>query len=181
MSTRQMTDHTLDVLKGWLPGNMGSLDKSAKLSANVTVDPVYAGRVGHLNSEGEFELGATGTQMPIFFTQNSDDTDVNNPNTGGDDFAAITSRGTMSGVVATGGYEIETTEFDSAQTYAVNDIVRAVASNSNATTGGRITNASFTLFTNAGVGVVSKAVYQNCHRKNVLRLWTAYIPGLSGQ
>lgn len=181
MSTRQMTDHTLDVCKGWLPGNMGALDKSAKLSANVTIDPVYAGRVAHLNNEGEFEMGVLGTQMPIFLTQNSDDTDVRNPNTGAEDFAAITSTGVMSGVVATGGYEVESTEFDSAQTYAVNDVLRAVSSNSNATTGGRLTNASFTLGTTAGVGVVSKQVYKNSHRKNVLRFWTAFIPGQAGQ
>lgn len=181
MSARQMFDHTLDALKGWLPGNMGSLDKSAKLSAEVTVDPVYAGRVAHLNDAGEFELGVTGTMMPIFLTQNSDDPDVRNPSTGLDDFQEISSRGNMSGLVATGGYEVESTEYDSAQTYHVNDVLRAVASNSNATTGGRLTNASFTLGTTAGVGVVSKTPAKNSHRKYVIRLWPAYIPGAAGQ
>lgn len=175
---RQMFDHTLDAVKGWLPGNMASLDCSAKLSANVTIDPVYAGRVVHKNADGEFEMGVTGTQMAIFLLQNSDDPDVQNE--GGDDFQAIAPTGVMSGLVATGGYEVATTEFDSAQTYAINDVVRAVASNSNATTGGRLTNASFTLGTTAGVGVVSKAVAQNSHKKNVLTLWTAYIPGTAG-
>lgn len=176
---RQMFDHTLDAVKGWLPGNMGALDCSAKLSANVTIDPVYAGRVVHKNDSGEFEMGVTGTMMPIFLLQNSDDHDVRVD--GGTDFYAIAPRGTMSGLVATGGYEVATTEFDDDQTYHINDIVRAVASNSNATTGGRLTNASFTLYTNAGVGVVSKLPAANSHRKRVLTIWPAYIPGLSGQ
>ncbi len=175
----QMFNHTLDVVKGWLPGNMGALDCHGKLSASVTVDPVYAGRVVHKNDEEEFELGVTGSQMAIFLTQNSNDPDVARDS--GEDYSAITPKGNMSGVVATGGYEVATTEYDQEQTYHVNDILRAVASNSNATTGGRLTNASFTLFTTAGVGVVSKLPAKNSHRKYVITLWTAYIPGLSGQ
>lgn len=175
---RQMFDHTLDAVKGWLPGNMASLDCSAKLSANVTIDPVYAGRVVHKNDDEEFEMGVTGTQMAIFLLQNSDDPDV--ANEGGDDFQAIAPRGNMSGLVATGGYEVASTEYDQDQTYHVNDVLRAVASNSNATTGGRLTNASWTLGTNAGVGVVSKIPARNSHRKFVITFWTAYIPGTSG-
>ncbi len=175
---RQMFDHTLDAVKGWLPGNMASLDCHGKLSAEVTIDPVYAGRVAHLNDDGEFEMGVTGTQMPIFLRQNSDDLDVQNE--GGDDFQAIAPTGVMSGLVATGGYEVATTEYDQDQTYHVNDALRAIASNSNATTGGRITNASFTLGTTAGIGVVSKVPAKNSHKKWVLTLWPAFIPGTSG-
>ena len=152
---------------------------SAPLSANVTIDPVYAGRVVHKNDDEEFEMGVTGTQMAIFLLQNSDDPDVKND--GGDDFQAIAPRGNMSGIVATSGTELATTEYDQAQTYHVNDVLRAVASNSNATTGGRLTNAGFTLGTNAGVGVVSKLPKKNSHKKYVITLWPAYIPGQSGQ
>lgn len=176
---RQMFDHSLDAVKGWMPGDMASLDCAAKLSANVTVDPVYAGRVVHKNDDEEFELGVTGTQMAIFLLQNSDDPDVAKDT--GDDMQGISPTGVMSGLVATGGYEVASTEYDQDQTYHVNDVLRAVASNSNATTGGRLTNASFTLFTNAGVGVVSKLPAKNSHKKYVITFWTAYIPGLSGQ
>lgn len=175
---RQMFDHTLDAVKGWIPGNMASLDCAAKLSANVTIDPVYAGRVVHKNDDGEFEMGVTGTQMGIFLTQNSDDKDVEGDS--GDDMQAIAPTGVMSGLVATGGYEVATTEFDDDQTYHINDALRAIASNSNATTGGRLTNASFTLGTTAAVGVVSKLPAANSHKKRVLTLWTAFIPGTTG-
>ncbi len=175
---RQMFDHSLDAVKGWIPGNMASLDKSAKLSANVTVDPVYAGRVAHLNDDGEFELGVTGSQMAIFLGQNSDDSDVSN--LGGNNWQAVSSTGVMSGIVATSGTELASSEFDSAMTYHVNDLLRAVASNSNATTGGRLTNASVTLNTTACVGVVSKVPALNHHRVSIITFWPVYVPGTTG-
>jgi hypothetical protein len=170
-----MFDHTLDAVKGWLPGNMASLDAAAKLSANVTIDPVYQGRVVHKNADEEFEMGCTGTEMAIFLMQNSDDYDVKND--GGNEWGAIAPTGVMSGLVATGGYELATTEFDSSRDYTVNDPLRAVASNSNATTGGRLTNESVTLYTTAVCGIVSKPVKKNMHGKNVLTLWPVFCPG----
>jgi hypothetical protein len=171
---RQMTDHTLDAVKGWMPGNMGSIDCSGKLSASVTIDPVYAGRVVHKNDANEFEMGVVGTQMAIFLLQNSDDSDVSNA--GGNLWQSISSRGTMSGLVAIGGYELADTEFDSTLTYHVNDPLRAIASNSSATTGGRLTNASFTFGTTAYVGVVSKLPTLNSDKVNVITFWAVYAP-----
>lgn len=172
---RQMVDHSLDAVKGWIPGNMGSVDKHAPLSANVTIDPVYQGRVVHLNSSGEFEMGCTGNQMAIFLLQSSDDSDVQNE--GGDSWEAVTSTGTMSGLVAIGGYELASTEFDTDQTYAYNEPLRAVASNSNATTGGRLTNAGIVLGTNAVCGIVSKPAALNSHKKSVLTFWSVFCWG----
>lgn len=173
---RQQTDHTLDCVKGGLPSNMGLLDNFAPLSANVTIDPVYAGRVVHRNDDEEYEMGCTGTQMAIFLNQNSDDSDID---VGGGDVwtDVIPGRGNMSGVVATAGLEIATTEYDTAQDYHMNDPLRAVASNSNATTGGRLTNAGVTLGTNAICGIVSKLPALNSHRVSVLTLWPVFCPG----
>lgn len=172
---RQMFDHTLDAVKGWLPGNMSSLDCSGKLSPNVTINPVYAGRVVHKNDNGEFEMGVTGTQMAIFLLQNSDDPDVQN--NGGQHWNAIAPTGVLSGLVATGGYELASTEFDDSRTYRVNDPLRAVASNTNATTGGRLTNESVVLFQTAIVGIVSKPPAKNSHGKKVLTFWPVFCPG----
>lgn len=175
---RMSYDHTLDAVKGWMPGNMGALDNSGRLSGNVTIDPVYAGRVVHRNDAGEYEMGVTGTQMAIFLFQNSDDTDVNNE--GGTDWQPISPTGVMSGFVATGAYEVATTEFDDTQTYHVNDPLRATASNSNASTGGVITNAGVAVHTNAVIGVVSRLPEMNCHKKRVITLWPVYCPGTAG-
>jgi hypothetical protein len=171
-----MVDNSLDALKGWMPGNMGSIDKAAKLSANVTIDPVLQGRVVHLNSEGEFEMGCTGHQMAIFLLQNSDDTDVTNSSDGGM-WTPIVPKGFMTGLVAIGGYELADTAFDADQDYVYNDMLRAVASNSNATTGGRLTNQTITLFTNAVCGIVSKPPANNANAKSVICFWPVFCPG----
>lgn len=173
---RQSFDHKAKALKGWIPGNMGSLDCTAKLSANVTIDPVYAGRVVHKNSSGEFEMGCIAKQMGIVLIGNSDDRDVSMPT--GDDYQTVfpPADANLTGLVCSGGFEIESTEYDTAQTYAYNDLLRAVASNSSATTGGRLTNQSLTLYTNAAVGVVSRTPYYNAHRKQVIAFWTVYCP-----
>lgn len=183
MAPRQMFTHSLDVLKGWVPGNMGALDHSAVLSANVIITAYY-GRVVHLNSDKEYEMGAISWQMPIFLMQNSDDPDTGNVD--GDDIwtggIPATSSGSvvMSGIVASGGYEVETTEYDTAQTYVPNEPLRAVASNSSQSTGGTLTNQSIGAVGNptANVcGVVSTGVRaREGNQGSVLALWTVYCP-----
>jgi len=175
----QMFDHTLDAIKGWF--HMAALDYTSKLSSNVTVD-VYAGRCVHLNSDGEFELGATGSQMPIFLLQNGSDNDVSNA--GGTRWYPIGPTGAITGLVGAGSYELETTEFDSGNTYAPNQYLRCKSSSNSSTDGGLLTNAS-TVAAEAGsgnptniVGVVSRGVRKRqSDRNNVLAFWTVYKPG----
>lgn len=174
----QMFTHTLIPLKGWF--RMTALDYTTKLSGNVSIDPVYAGRVVHLNSAKQFEMGASSLEMPMFLLQGTDHWDVSNP--GGSDWTATAPAGYLTALVATGAYELETTEFDSAQTYNPNEHLRAVASNSDATTGGRITNQTLgTLYASSGMacrcGVVSRGKYTNSYGKTVLAFWSVYIPG----
>jgi hypothetical protein len=183
----QMFDHTLDAVKGWF--HMAALDFTAKLSSNVTIT-AYAGRCVHLNSDGEFEMGVQGNQMPIFLLQSSTDSDVSNA--GGTLWYPISPSGNLTGLVAKGAYELETTEFDGNQTYAPNDYLRAVASNSDQTTGGRLTNQSVVTLENstslssstnptAVVGVVSRAKRKRQSDRNyVLSFWPIYKPGKTG-
>ena len=185
---RKMFDHQCEALKGFIPSNMGALDYQAAISANVTIDPVYRGRVGHLNSAGEIEMGCTGNQMALFLLHNSDDPVVQRvvDRTHGE--GMVTPKGgIVNCLVATGGYEIATTEYDTAQTYAPNESLRAVASNSNATTGGRLTNQSVVELATAApenataiCGRVSKGVVQDGHKKSRLHFWPVHIPGASG-
>ena len=185
---RQMFDHTLDAIKGWF--HMAALDYTAKLSSDVTVTTVYAGRCVHLNATGEFELGCQGSQMPIFILQNSDDNDVSN--TGGTTWYPIGPTGVITGLVAKGSYELETTEFDTARTYAPNDFLRCKSSSNSSADGGLLTNngvvtlensSSLSSSTNptAVVGVVSRGVRKRqSDRNNVLAFWPTYKPGKSG-
>lgn len=172
-----ITEQGMDVKKGWF--DMSSLDYSAKLSANVTFD-VPAGRVVHLDTAGEFRPGAHVTGVALFLLNGSTDADVSNPGTtaaGNFMHKAISPTGKMSGLVATGGYEISSSEFDSSLTYVPGQLLTATASNTNATTGGRITNASVTQFVTPVVGVVSSGKAKNHNQVFALSFWTAWLPG----
>jgi hypothetical protein len=172
-----LTEHGLDVKKGWF--DMASLDYSAKLSSAVTF-AVKRGRVVHVDSNGEFRPGAHDTNIAIFLLNGSEDADVSNPGTtAGGRFMhqAVAPTGKMSGLVATGGYEIASTEFDADQTYAPGDLLTATASNSNAATGGVLTNDSVTQYVTPVVGVVSSGKAQNHNGIQALSFWTVWLPG----
>ena len=182
---RQMTAHTLEAPKGWPSPH--AVDFAAKISDNVTIDPVFAGRVVHLNSAGEFEMGLPNVvgacHMPIFLFQNSDDPDVSNP--GGDPateagvWVAVTPTGKIMGLVAAGAYELESTEFEpeaTAGTYVPGDPLTATPDNTDATTGGRITRNGVTAYGRPLCGVVSRGVFKNSHGQNALAFWPVWLP-----
>jgi hypothetical protein len=186
----QMFTHALDHLKGW--PSPSAVDFVAKLSANVTVpDSAYGGRVVHLNNSKEFELGAKVTQMPIFLIQGSNEFDVANPGDGASSphgWTAIAPAGWMSGLVAIGAYELETTEFKTDDTYNPNDILHSptedqVSTKTDAGKLFRVKNWSgggggaFTVGTDLICGVVSRGKKLNHHRVSVLSFWPVYIPG----
>ena len=182
----QMFDHTLDAVKGWF--HMAALDFTAKLSASeVDSAYAYAGRVVHLDSSGEFRLGCTGNQMPIFLLQNNTDSDVTNA--GGGVWYPIAPVGNLTGLVAKGAYELETTEFVDT-TYYPNDYLRCTGASG--ATNGKLTNGSVVTLedstslgagTNptAVVGVVSRAKRKRQSDRNyVLSFWPIYKPGKTG-
>jgi hypothetical protein len=177
-----MFEHGLDIAKGWF--EPAALDFAAPLSSNVTF-VVPPGRVAHVNDSGEFEMGVADTDMGIFLINGSESYDVSNPGTtpaGNFMHQAIAPTGVMSGVVAKGGYEIESTEFDDAQTYAANELLTATADNTTLATGGVLTNAG----TGAGgdveqysdpvCGVVSRGRFVNAHGIPVLAFWPEWLP-----
>jgi len=171
-----MFEHGLDIAKGWF--DPSALDFAAPLSENVTFE-VPRGRVVHVNNSGEFEMGADLGQMAIFLLNGSEDADVSNPGTtpsGNFMHQAISPKGIMSGAVATGGYEIESTEFDDAQTYAANETLAALASNTVLATGGVLSNQNAVAYTDAVVGVVSRGRFVNSHGIPVLAFWPVWLP-----
>ncbi len=185
----QMFEHELNPLKSWPSPH--ALDFAGKLDDAVTIDPLPAGRCVHVTdyeavtygpgTSGPiplFSTGVNGHQMGIFIFQGSGDFDVSNP--GGTDWYPVAPKGILNGLVATGAYELETTEYDTAQTYNPNDLLRARADDTNDADevgGGCLTNQTITLHTNAVVGVVSRGEYTNSHGKSVLAFWPVYCPG----
>lgn len=182
----QMFERALDVPKGWF--HLAALDKSAKLAASLlnSATEVPAGRVAHLNADGEFELGATGNQVPIFLWNGKDHPDVWNPGTSPvtnvQHWIGISPTGVMSGLVAMGAYELQTTEFDDAQVYAPNDPLTCDAN-------GIITNQAAAPYTNLIVGFASfhvsgdnqqaaatSPVGINAHGVQTLTFWPHFLP-----
>jgi hypothetical protein len=181
-----MFEQALDTLKGWF--HLSALDKSAKLAAALlaTATDIPAGRVAHLNADGEFETGGSGTEMPIYLWNGKFHPDVSNsgtsPTTSVDHWVAIAPTGVMSGLVATGGYELQTTEFDTALTYAPNELLTADSD-------GILTNATAVQYTNWICGVASwhvqgdnqssaatSPVGNNAHGVSVLSFWSYFLP-----
>jgi hypothetical protein len=177
-----LTENGLDVKKGWF--DMASLDYAAKLSTTVSF-PVQRGRVVHVNSNGDFVPGAHKTSPAIFLLNGSEDADVSNPGTtaaGNFMHLAVAPTGKMSGLVATGGYEISTTEFVTGNTYVPGDLLSATRSHATnpASTDGRLTNYNVTQFTTPVVGVVSSGAGKNHNGIQALSFWCVYLPGATG-
>lgn len=182
-----MFAHGLNPLKGWWQD--AALDFTGVLHSAVTISPFPAGRCVHvatltaqpwgpgtIGKKPNFKTGVTGTQMPLFTFQGSEDFDVEND--GGTDWYAVAPRGFINTLVATGGYELETTEYDTEQTYLANDVLKAVADDiddDDETGGGCLTNDA-TVYLDAIVGVVSRGAYTNAYGKAALAFWPVYLP-----
>jgi len=216
----QMFENTLTALKGWPFEH--AIDLDGNLSASVNIGSVgtapLPGQCVHVastttgagpNGDGPnvcvFEMGANIKKMPIFLWPGYNHFDVQNPGVpagvalGGTTanppaWVPIRPTGKLMGLVAAGAYELETTEFDTAQTYAVNDFLRAVTSNTDANAG-KLTNQDASggqafattakcVWGDPGVaawdsvvGVVSRGKYTNSLGKSVLSFWPRYMPG----
>lgn len=136
---RSMLQGVLNPLKGW--PDTATLDYVAPFSAaaKVSLDPIPAGRVVHLNESQEFELGCQHTvgkiHMPMFTFHWSDHPDTG-PDGGIDGSASSdpdgwmnVSRNHMMGIVAIAGVELETTEFVTGVSYLPGDPLQASSAN----------------------------------------------------
>ena len=176
---RQMTNYTLNALKGW--PSQSAVDFVAKLDSSVTTDPVYAGSVVSLNSSGNFILGTDSLSvMPMFIFQSSDDPDVSNEGgdagVGGDKgvWVPIAPTGHMMALVAPGAYELVSTQYVAASTYTINlplwaDDSGAAIGKLDATTrkGGKTV-----------VGVIRRGVVDNGYGHNGVAFWPYFLPGV---
>lgn len=181
--------------------------------ANANTDP-YGGAI---NGPGTLvvEMGCGPTHgVPMFLWPGSTDPDVSNPGTiPGDPVYGSTANppdwipvlpvvptGTaitnMVALVATGTYELETTEYDTAQTYTAGQPLRSVTSNTLAN-GGKVTNQRGPVtgdFNSSGavqfvgntatvtnwdtiVGWVSRGTYTNANRRPGLAFYASFLPG----
>jgi hypothetical protein len=182
----QMFEHSLTAVKGWW--HLYALTKTAKLKASLLEQStrIPIGRVAHINADGEFELGGGGTKMPIFLRQGNQEPDVYNngvsPTSQIAHWYGILPEGMVDGLVAVGGYELQTTEYDHDQTYTPNQLLTA----SNV---GVLTNQTATQYEDWICGVTSYHSMEqiedsapsgpegrNAHGVEVLSFWPYFLP-----
>lgn len=173
--------HAINGLKSW--PNWQPLDFQSTMDPT---DAVYAvgGRCVHVDpTAGTFKLGCTGVQMPLFLIHGPTAFDV--ANDGGTAWQAGFPKGDIAAVVATGGFELDTTEFDTASTFHPNDLLKSpdtsqITPGAGVADAGRLYNAkkwagggngALTLYTDTSVGLVSRGTRVNDHRVNVLSFW----------
>jgi hypothetical protein len=158
-----MFDHELNPVKGW--PSPYALDKAVTMDASVTA--MNAGMVVALNSSAKGVLGAANFAMPMFVFQNLNDFDTNS------DVGNI-SGGKWMCLVATGGYELESTE------YAGTGFVpnAALGSDPAGATPGKLEVVNTGSYAKTIVGIVSDitAPFTNSYRKSVVRFWPVFIP-----
>jgi len=178
---RQMTANTLNALKGW--PSQTAVDYVTKLDSSVTVDPVLAGSVVHVDpTSGHYKLGAANNSMPLFLFQNSDDPDVindgGNAAAGGDKgvWVPIAPSGNMMALVATGAYELTTTAIEGlAGTFTINIPLKSVVGNG--ATAGKVQATTFGANAATVCGVVSRAGYQdNGYGTDCVAFWPYFVP-----
>jgi hypothetical protein len=175
-------EHAVDIKKGWF--DMASLDYSAKLGSAVefTLPRGRVVHVEHVNGMEVFLPGVRATDVAIFLLNGANDADVSNAGTtasGKFVQQAISPSGKLSGVVATGGYEIDSTEFDSSRSYVAGDLLTAHLGTcyGERNTAGVLTNNSVTQFVTPVVGVVSSGKHTNHNGVSTLSFWSVWLPG----
>jgi len=161
----QMFDHECNVLKGWWHPH--ALDKSAPIADG---ELIIAGSVCYLDQNAEMRSGLPENVMGMFAWPTSTDFDVSA------DVGNIQSKNGM-GLPVTGPYELQTTEYDDAQTYEINDYLTAwdqQLAGYSAALKGKVRPGD--PYVNTLVGQVSKGPEQNDHGKMWLSLWTLHLP-----
>lgn len=167
MAIRQMTQETLNALKGW--PQPAAVDFHTEFASDIA-DRVPAGSCVHLNDDGMYELGVgTLPVMPLFTFQASDDLDVSND--GGDPatdkgvWIGINPTGQCMSLVAIGAYELVTTAFVPGD-FNPNDPLTSPTSGANA---GLLTVG--TMYTDMIVGIVSRGVVDNGYGYDAVAFW----------
>lgn len=193
MAPRQMTEHSLNAVKGWPSPH--AVDYSAAFAAGTGGNSglhdtfvAFSGSVVSLNAAGKFVYGVVDGAMPMFLFQNSDDPDV--ANDGGDAlvtsgaWTAVAPTGKMMALPAAGSYELATTEVKGTITgFVPNDLLAVVATNGDAgnhADRGKVEEIAWAVG-NAGtmadvVGIVSRIGAANSHGKDEVSFWPVYLP-----
>jgi hypothetical protein len=161
LTPSQSYDNVLNVISGY--DGMHDLQYYAAPASGETF---VRGSVCYLDSSGNLAAGGDDTAMPMWAITGVNDFDAN-----GD--TGNISGGVVSCYVATGGYEIFTTEYVTTDTYNPNTLL-TVATGADA---GKVKAAAASNWNDAVVcGCVSKGTQTDVYNQSVLHFWPIFIP-----
>ncbi len=118
----QSYTHTGEYIRG---GHLGSLVKTRPI-ASGSITKAYAGRIVSIDSSGNFQVGNGGNTkaMPLMLLGGIESPSVYSESADNDWVPARTGD-TAVAAVMTGGFELQSTEFDDGDTYAPNTYLTA--------------------------------------------------------
>lgn len=181
MPFSQAFEHTCEPVHG---GQAGPLVKQRPIAAN-SITKAYAGRVVTLDSNGNFQVGNGGSKwaMPMFLIRGIESPSVYTE--GNQWWQPAPSASVGIAAVATGGFELQSTEFNTSGTYAPNTPLTADSD-------GVLTPISGTTGLNTYWVVGICSVYENqenyrpvptmlpvgknANGKDVLTFWSVFLP-----
>lgn len=161
----QAYDHLVHMVAG--SDEMHALKFSAGIK---TAETWNAGALISLDSSGDFQAGCADDAMPMWAINGTSDLDVARDDT-------IIGGGNVNAFVATGGFELFTSEYDSAtgNTYNPNTFLTAATGDDE----GKVTPSPAAYNSRIIVGQVSRGVVADQYSKNVLYFWPMNIPATS--
>lgn len=171
MQAPQMFDHRLNPVKGW--PSPYALDKAKGVGNAAEEMGIRAGMVMHIDGPTQlFKRGLPGNQMPIFAWNDYTHFDA----LGGDDgnISLVGNDKGMSGLVATGTYELQTTEFVTGQNYSPNTPL--TVQNTVGADQGKVMPGEF--YADVVCGIVSDGQSSNAHGVANITFWSYFLPSL---
>ncbi len=159
----QNYDHLLVAVSGY--NGMHDLQFKAGIALGQAW---FRGSLVSLATVSTFKAGCGNKEMPLWAINATADFDVASD-------VGNTAGGTVAALVATGGYELKTTEFVRTNQYAANDFLTAALG----VDLGKVTLAPTDWTTRLVCGVVSAGVETDTYNQQVLRFWPVFLPGVN--
>ena len=163
LNPAQNYDHLLVPVSGY--NGMHDLQYKAAVAAGMAW---FRGALVSLNVDGELKVGCGDLEMPLWAINATGDFDV------ASDVGNIAG-GVVATFVATGGYELKTTEYVRTVSYKPNDFLSpAIAADI-----GKVTKSPVDWTTRLVCGVVAGGVMNDVYGQFVLDFWPVFLPGVN--
>ena len=160
LNPAQNYDHLLVPMSGY--DGMHDLQYKANVADG---EAWFRGAITSLNQDGEMKAGCGDLEMPLFAINATGDFDVSSD-------VGNLAGGVVATYVATGGFELKTTEYDKTQSYAPNDFLAPALGDDL----GKVTKSPVDWSSRLLCGVVSAGASKEVYNQDVLRFWPVFIP-----